>query len=275
MNSSGFLWICLYIQNINIFGSMDCNMRDDITPLSKLGEMGNGYPVQNSGWGFSQGAPPSIGQMGQMTHSPMMTPGNATQYQTLNVHQNPYGHPPPNGGNTLPTISVEELRSSRSGPQSGFPANFNPGPGHGPGHGPMFDPTYDSSQPSVPCRGVEMDPTRFSNDPETLPNHIPPPPVKLTTDYLKDFELETAKLATDYQKNKYRKEHLENIWDEMQIPILLAVLFFLFQLPYWNILIFRYMKIFGLFGEDGNMNLYGIFFKSVLFGICCYGVTLL
>lgn len=271
--------------------------RNDITSLSKLGEMGNGYPVQTPGYGynggsFSQGSTPSIGSMGQMTQQPMMSPVGGTQYQPLNIHQNPYGHPPPqnmppmghpsfsngsgpgfgggggggNVGGQLPTISVEELRSSRSGPLNAPP---------------MFDtqPMYDTqqsmydTQPQIPCRGVEMDPTRFSNDPESQPNYLPP--VKLTTDYLKDFELETAKLATEYQKDKYRKDHLENVWGEIQIPILLGVLFFLFQLPYWNIIMYRYLKVIGLFGEDGNINIYGIFIKSMLFGICCYGVTLL
>ena len=259
--------------------------RNDVTPLSKLGEMGNGYPVQTPNYGynggsFSQGSTPSIGSMGQMTQQPMMSPVGGTQYQPLNIHQNPYGHPPPQNmppmghpghsnmsggggpGGQLPTMSVEELRSSRSGPLNA-PPMFDTNPQQ-----PMFD-----TQPQIPCRGVEMDPTRFSNDPEIQANYLPP--AKLTTDYLKDFELETAKLATEYQKDKYRKDHLENVWGEIQIPILLGVLFFLFQMPYWNIIMYRYLKVIGLFGEDGNMNIYGIFVKSVLFGICCYGVTLL
>jgi len=255
-------------------------IRDDITPLSKIGEYGYGGNT-------------SFSQTGQ--------PPMSTGYQPLNIHQNPYGHPPPhqNNGNTLPSMSIEELRSSRSGgsggglgPQSGYQPGIQPGlqPGLQPGiqhnsglgpqsgyqpgiSGPMFDPNTHDNYPQIPCRGVESDPTRFSHDAEIQPSYLPP--TKLTTDYLKDFELETSKLAIDYQKNKHRSEHLENIWGEMQIPILLGVLFFLFQMPYWNLLMFRYFKFLGLFGEDGNMNIYGIFIKSVMFGISCYWVTLL
>jgi hypothetical protein len=57
------------------------------------------------------------------------------------------------------------------------------------------------------------------------------------------------------------------------MPIVVAVLFLIFQVDTINILMSRYLKFAGFFGEDGNINVVGMLFKSAVFGGCYYGVV--
>ena len=61
---------------------------------------------------------------------------------------------------------------------------------------------------------------------------------------------------------------IDEIYYEYQTPILLIILYFLFQLPFIRKFLFAYLPF--LFNMDGNLNLNGNIFKSVLFGIIYY-----
>ena len=61
---------------------------------------------------------------------------------------------------------------------------------------------------------------------------------------------------------------MEDVYNEFQTPLLLAVLYFLFQLPFFRKILFNYMPF--LFLQDGNLNINGFLFKSVLFGLIFY-----
>ena len=65
---------------------------------------------------------------------------------------------------------------------------------------------------------------------------------------------------------------MSNLFDtlfyEMQLPIIIALLYFLFQLP----AVKKHSKIMlpFLFKDDGNPNLYGYIFNSMLFASMFY-----
>jgi hypothetical protein len=61
------------------------------------------------------------------------------------------------------------------------------------------------------------------------------------------------------------------MYNEIQTPLLLSVLYFLFQLPFFRKFLYGYFPI--LFSNDGNLNINGFMFSSVLFGLIFYGLN--
>ena len=240
--------------------------RNDITRISDLPD--------NSG--FRQG-----GQNNSQTRSRQDFGQSPTQYTPLNVHQNQFGIPPPTD-TQLPTISVrgDNQMNYGGGPMDQGP--FGPlgsgslGSGTGSlGSGSLGgtsgfsgEPQYPSLPP-MPNRGIPQDTTAFQNDEYMIPNHVPN--TKLTNDYLRDYETRLEKMSEEHQKQKHREDLVVSTYDEFQTPILIGVMFFLFQLPIINMLIFKYLGFLKIHNEDGNMNLYGIMLKSVMFGLFYFG----
>jgi hypothetical protein len=168
------------------------------------------------------------------------------QYKPLNVHQNPYGIPEPTD------TQLPSFNQSFGGGAGGF-------------SGEAMQP----APPPMMNRGAPQDTEMFQNDEQIRPNHIPS--AKLTTDYLRDYEQKMAGLAEEHQKDKYRKDLMVSLYDEFQTPILIGVLFFLFQIPIINSFLFKYFGFLQIHNEDGNLNLYGLMLKSILFGLTYFG----
>jgi len=164
------------------------------------------------------------------------------QYQPLNVHQNPYGIPEPTD-RQLPQI-----------------------PG---GAGGFTGESMQRAPPPMMNRGFPQDTDSYQNDEQVIPNHIPSK--KLTTDYLREYEERMSKMSTEHQQDQHRKDLIVSVYDELQTPILIGVLFFLFQVPIINTLMFKYLNFLKIYNDDGNLNLYGILFKSILFGFVYFG----
>jgi hypothetical protein len=61
---------------------------------------------------------------------------------------------------------------------------------------------------------------------------------------------------------------IENLYNEIQIPIIIAILYCIFQLPYFKKSLFKILPI--LFDKDSNLNLNGIIFNSIVFALTCY-----
>lgn len=232
--------------------------RNDITRISDLPD--------NSG--FRQG--------GQNNNRRQDFGQSPTQYTPLNVHQNQFGIPPPTD-TQLPTISVrgDNQMNYGSGPTdqgtlgsgTGFLGSGSLG-SLGGTSGFSGEPQYPSLPP-MPNRGIPQDTTAFQNDEYMIPNHVPN--TKLTNDYLRDYETRLEKMSEEHQKQKHREDLVVSTYDEFQTPILIGVMFFLFQLPIINMLIFKYLGFLKIHNEDGNMNLYGLMLKSMMFGLFYFG----
>ena len=106
-------------------------------------------------------------------------------------------------------------------------------------------------------------------DPQIQPNYIPPPPPQ-QRDYIRDYE-ETSEIISDYNKNVRSQNSLDDMYNEIQTPLLLAILYFLFQLPIFRKMLFHYIPI--LFSKDGNLNINGFLFTSTIFGLIFYLVN--
>lgn len=185
------------------------------------------------------------GSVGNGTGSSMGT--GTDQYQPLNIHQNPYGIPEP-ADRHLPSINVKESSRPRGGGADGFS-----------GEG------FQAPPPSMMNRGGHQEISDHMMDEQIIANHIPKQ--KLTTDYLREYEDKFQKLSAEHQKAKHQESLITSVYDEMQIPILIGFMFFMFQMPIVNSMMYKYLAFMKLYNEDGNLNLYGLIFKSAAFGL--------
>ena len=143
------------------------------------------------------------------------------------------------------------------------------GQGQGQGQGMSLDQTTISQivnglqqasiagATSLPSRDIPQNTQQLTHDPEVQVNYVPPPPPN-QKDYINDE-------PTNYDYPEERvKNSLDSIYDELQAPMLLGVLYFTFQLPIMRKMIFKYMPF--LCNNDGNYSLNGLIFTSGLFG---------
>lgn len=114
-------------------------------------------------------------------------------------------------------------------------------------------------------RDVPMTTSGHSTDPQIQPNYIPSPQNNI--DYIRNYE-QTSDMINDYNKNMQGQNSLDDMYNEIQIPLLLAVIYFLFQLPFFRKFLFSYFPV--LFSNDGNLNINGFMFTSILFGLLFY-----
>jgi hypothetical protein len=115
-------------------------------------------------------------------------------------------------------------------------------------------------------RDIPMTTTTLSNDPQIIPNYIP----TNNTDYIRNYAKGTYEennndIIHNYNNKTNMNKSLDDIYNEIQIPLLLAVLYFLFQLPFFKNFLYKYLPL--LFSNDGNYNIKGFLFISILFGI--------
>ena len=120
-----------------------------------------------------------------------------------------------------------------------------------------------SGSTQLSSRDIPMNTNNISTDSQVMPNYVPQPPIH-QQDYIKNFE-QTSDMINNYNKNKNINNSLDDMYDEIQTPLLIAVLFFLFQLPFLKKFLYNYIPF--LFSNDGNYNINGFCFISVLFGL--------
>ncbi len=115
----------------------------------------------------------------------------------------------------------------------------------------------------LPSRDIPVTSNHISQDEQIQPNYIPE---TSTADYIDEEDDDAVMDAYNSRTNK--EDMLNQTYDEFQTPFLLAILFFLFQLPFFKKYLLVYLPM--LFLSDGNYNLYGYLVSSVLFGILYY-----
>jgi hypothetical protein len=122
-----------------------------------------------------------------------------------------------------------------------------------------------SGATQLTSRDIPMNTNNISADPYVQPNYVPPP--QDNTDYIKNYE-QTSDMVHTHNKNADAQDSLDDMYNEIQTPLLLAVMYFLFQLPFFRKFLFGYFPV--LFSNDGNMNINGFMFTSTLFGLLFY-----
>jgi hypothetical protein len=114
----------------------------------------------------------------------------------------------------------------------------------------------------LPSRDIPQTTQNLTHDPHVQANYIPPPSNK---DYINDYnDDDNDEMVNNYQKVERMKNSLDSIYDEIQAPLLLSILYFLFQLPVVRKTLGKYIPL--LCSNDGNYNINGLIFTCALFG---------
>jgi len=188
-------------------------------------------------------------------HDNLTEESQPTNYIPINVHPNPYGisaqnpimppmQQPPNEQQMMQVKHLERLSEEQ-----------------------MME-LQNMHQVRLPSKDVKIDTQSYTTDEAVQPNYIPKP--KLTKDYILDYEEEFEKKHAENKKRKHQESKIDELLTEFQVPIMISVLFLVFQLPIVNTLVFKRFSFLSIYHEDGNFNFYGLLFKSALFGSAFY-----
>tara|TARA_X000000950_G_scaffold286911_1_gene397280 strand:- start:697 stop:1335 length:639 start_codon:yes stop_codon:yes gene_type:complete len=119
---------------------------------------------------------------------------------------------------------------------------------------------------SLPSRDIPRDDSHITQDVEIKPNFIPDD----TEKYIN--ENTNLQALIDKAKTEQKTQNtLDILYKELQMPILVMLIYFVFQLPYIKKIMSKYAKF--LFKKDGNENLYGYIVKTLLFGLSFFSIT--
>ena len=116
---------------------------------------------------------------------------------------------------------------------------------------------------SLPSRDIPMNTQQIVQDEQIQPNYVP----ESNNDYIGN----NIMIDNTINQNNSNINRLDEFYNTLQTPILLAILYFIFQLPIFKKYLLKYLP--SLFGKDGNQNIYGYVFYSVMFGLCYVFVT--
>lgn len=123
-----------------------------------------------------------------------------------------------------------------------------------------------SNLTELPSRNIPNDINRI--DPNTQVNHIPQPPQNV--DYINNQDT-FQNINQQNQIKNQETDKLDNIYNELQTPVVIMIIFFLFQLPSFNKLFIKYAP--SLYLKDGHHNFTGYLVKTVLFGLSYFAFT--
>lgn len=121
-----------------------------------------------------------------------------------------------------------------------------------------------SGATQLQSRDIPQSTQNIVNDEQIQPTYIPQ---SSNQDYIKDYE-DNEDIINNYGKRMENVNKLDQLYDEIQVPLLLAVMYFLFQLPIFKKYLYNYLPI--LCSKDGNYNINGYLFVSILFGLMYY-----
>ena len=121
-----------------------------------------------------------------------------------------------------------------------------------------------SGSTSLQSRDIPMSMEQITHDFTTRPNFVPAPE---KINYIQDEETMETLIK---QKREEKKNQMEYFYDEIQTPLLVMVMFFVFQLPIFKKSMVNNFQAF--FQRNGNYNLKGMVFTTVLFGGFYYSI---
>lgn len=118
----------------------------------------------------------------------------------------------------------------------------------------------------LPNRDIPTNTLGINSDIQTTPNYIPSP----SEDYISSHETSETVLNESRMDEK-RMDNFNYLYDKAHIYLLIAFLYFIFQLPVFSKSMMRYLPF--CFGDDKNLNLQGVLTKSVLFALVIFSLS--
>lgn len=122
---------------------------------------------------------------------------------------------------------------------------------------------------SLPSRDIPMGTLNHMHDNEIKPNFIPSNTTKKVS-FVEDEQEKYKQKDSSFTRTKHRLSIMDSIIENSHIPIILAILYFIFQLPYTQkkgFQLFPYLHI-----KENQLSIVGLMFKSVAYGLSYMGV---
>jgi len=118
----------------------------------------------------------------------------------------------------------------------------------------------------LPSRDIPQNTASINNDVNVQPNYIPPN----NNDYIANHVTPNEIIQQNREKEMIN-DKTEEFYETIQMPLLVGLLFFIFQLPFIRKNLFIYLP--SLFNKDGNPNLSGYLFNSAIFALLYFSFT--
>ena len=131
-----------------------------------------------------------------------------------------------------------------------------------------------SGMTSLPSRDIPRESLAMQHDEQIKPNYIPReaggPHRDERDDYISRYE-SSDEVRENNRRSRNKVDTLETLYSEFQMPIMMGVLYFMFQLPALRVAIMQFLP--SMFNKDGNMNLHGLVGMSIAYAIAYYVLT--
>ena len=122
-------------------------------------------------------------------------------------------------------------------------------------------------QTNLQNRDIPQTTEQFNQQDQIRPNYVPEPEMD---DYIGDEDtLHSMMQQNRQQENK--RDRMDMLYDELQGPVMVMILFFLFQMPFVKKLLVK--QIPTLFSADGNYTLTGYVATTAMFGAAYFGLN--
>ena len=123
----------------------------------------------------------------------------------------------------------------------------------------------------LPSRDIPMNTMNMMSDQQVQPNFVPrQPPNQPHVNYIEEHD-EDVMNEVKNANTINTSDNMENIYRLIQVPLLVGILYFAFQLPITRKYILKYLP--SVFNADGNFNISGLIFMSSLFALGYFGLT--
>ena len=111
----------------------------------------------------------------------------------------------------------------------------------------------------LPSRDIPQNTISIQHDNNVKPNFIPQ---TVNDDYIGDI-LNKERIIKETNEKNNTSDNIDYIYQMIQLPLIVAILYFLFQLPIIRKQILNFLP--SLFNLDGNPKLSGYIFNSIFF----------
>jgi hypothetical protein len=140
-----------------------------------------------------------------------------------------------------------------------------------------------SGMTALPSRDIPMNTSNMMNDAQIKPNFIPNPQAQhaqqvnqygprpaSSNNYIEEHDQDMTS-EEKYKKSQSVNSNVENIYKLIQVPVIVGILYFAFQLPVTRKYILKFVP--SVFNADGNYNISGLIFMSALFASSFFGLS--
>ena len=121
-----------------------------------------------------------------------------------------------------------------------------------------------SGSTALPSRDIPIDKTNITQDKQTKPNYVPTG----TSDYITEHQT-SDEIIKQNAKVQQQQNQFDTIYTEISLPLLIAVLYFMYQLPAVRKIFLSTLPM--CYGKSGDINLSGRLINCLLFGAIIYG----